>query len=62
MIPARIDLETVFAISKFFVTIPAARPYLVLLAFLIPSSMVLQYLIQHLGAHSQTSFKTKFRV
>jgi hypothetical protein len=39
--PARMDLETVFAISMSLVTMPAASPYLVLLALLMASSIVL---------------------
>lgn len=38
------DLDTVFAISKFFVTIPAAKPYFVLFALLIASSIVLFFI------------------
>ena len=41
--PARMDLDTVLAVSKLLVTMPAARPYLVLLALLIASSIVLLF-------------------
>ena len=41
MTPALIDLETVLITSMFWLTIPAARPYFVLFAHLIPSSIVL---------------------
>lgn len=40
--PARIDLETVLATFKSFVTMPAANPYFVLFALCIASSVVLQ--------------------
>ncbi|RYR57385.1 hypothetical protein Ahy_A05g023118 isoform B [Arachis hypogaea] len=51
--PARMDLDTVFAISKFFVTIPAASPYLVLLALIIASSIVLfQFSIHYCNSNS----------
>jgi hypothetical protein len=45
MEPARIDLETVFATFKSFVTIPAASPYLLLFALSIASSIVLKFFI-----------------
>lgn len=38
------DLETVLAMFKSLVTMPAARPYFVALARLIASSTVLQFL------------------
>lgn len=42
MVPARIDLDTVFATFKLLVTIPATRPYLVSFALFMTSSAVLQ--------------------
>jgi len=41
MIPARMDLEAVLALSKSLVTMPAARPYAVPLALLIASATLL---------------------
>lgn len=43
MTPARIDLDTLLAMFKSLVTIPAAKPYVVALALVIASSTVLQY-------------------
>lgn len=40
--PARTDLDTMLAMLRFLVTMPAASPYLVQLAFSIASSTVLK--------------------